>query len=200
MPPTATRANDGSPEPSRDLVAVGPGDALIVADGQRDFLPGGALGIARGDEVVPILNRRLAHFAARGATTVATRDWHPPNHVSFRSRGGPWPPHCVLAAPGRLLVEFGLRRAHGAEAGLLAARSAYIAGFAGTSNVLAGPLYGIPLFGTMAHSFVQAHEAEDLAFERFAEALPRQATLLIDTYDTAEGARAAVRKAAGGPR
>jgi nicotinate phosphoribosyltransferase len=102
----------------------------------------------------------------------------------------------VLAAPDKLLVEFGLRRAHGAEAGLTAARSSYIAGFAGTSNVLAGSRFGIPLFGTMAHSFVQAHDAEDVAFERFAEALPQQATLLVDTYDTEQGAFAAVRAAA----
>ena len=59
---------------------------------------------------------------------------------------------CVLAAPGKLLVDFGLRRAHGAEAGLLAARSAYLAGFAGSATVLAGQRYGIPTFGTMAHS------------------------------------------------
>lgn len=103
---------------------------------------------------------------------------------------------CVLAAPGKLLVEFGLRRAHGAEAGLMAARASYVAGFSGTSNVLAAPRFGIPLFGTMAHSFVQAHDVEEAAFERFAEALPQQATLLIDTYDTEEGARAAVRAAA----
>ena len=69
----------------------------------------------------------------------------------------------VLMAPDKLLVDFGLRRAHGAEAGLLAARATHIAGFAGTSNVLAGQQFGIPMFGTMAHSFVQAHDDETLA-------------------------------------
>jgi len=94
----------------------------------------------------------------------------------------------VLVAPGKRLVDFGLRRAHGAEAGLLAARAAYLAGYAGTATVLAGQRFGIPLFGTMAHSFVQAHASERLAFERFARAYPDGATLLIDTYDTEAGA------------
>jgi len=91
---------------------------------------------------------------------------------------------CVLAAPGKLLVDFGLRRAHGAEAGLLAARASYLAGFAGTATVLAEHAFGIPLYGTMAHSFVQAHESEDAAFEAFARSQPNNAILLIDTYDT----------------
>ncbi len=90
----------------------------------------------------------------------------------------------VLVAPDKLLVDFGLRRAHGAEAGLLAARASYIAGFTGTSTVLAGKQFGIPLFGTMAHSFVQAHDNEALAFEHFAHAQPDNVVLLIDTYDT----------------
>ncbi len=91
---------------------------------------------------------------------------------------------CRLAAPGKLLVDFGLRRAHGAEAGVLAARAAYLAGFDGTSNVLAGAQYGMPLYGTMAHSYVQAHRTEALAFEHFARSFPAANTLLIDTYDT----------------
>ena len=94
----------------------------------------------------------------------------------------------VLAAPGKLLVDFGLRRAHGAEAGLLAARASYIAGFAGTATVLAEQEFGIPLYGTMAHSFVQAHDSEVLAFEHFARARPQGIILLIDTYDTEEAA------------
>ncbi|MEK6209060.1 MAG: nicotinate phosphoribosyltransferase [Pseudomonadota bacterium] len=95
---------------------------------------------------------------------------------------------CVLAAPDRLLVDFGLRRAHGAEAGLLAARAAYLAGFGGTATVLAGQRFGIPLYGTMAHSFIQAHTDESLAFEHFARAHPDNTVLLIDTYDTEAGA------------
>ena len=90
----------------------------------------------------------------------------------------------VLTAPGKLLVDFGMRRAHGAEAALFAARASYVAGFSGTSNVLAGAAFDIPTFGTMAHSFIQAHDSEELAFERFARAQPENVTLLIDTYDT----------------
>ena len=98
----------------------------------------------------------------------------------------------VLAAPNRTLIDFGLRRAHGAEAGLLAARAAYIAGFAGTATVLAGKMFGIPIFGTMAHAFIQAHDDETLAFERFARSRPDNLVLLIDTYDTEAGARKVV--------
>jgi nicotinate phosphoribosyltransferase len=98
----------------------------------------------------------------------------------------------VLAAPGKLMVDFGLRRAHGAEAGLLAARASYIAGFAGTATVLAGKLFGIPIFGTMAHSYIQAHDDEAEAFEKFALARPDNLTLLIDTYDTQAAARKVV--------
>ncbi len=99
---------------------------------------------------------------------------------------------CVLAAPGKLLVDFGMRRAHGGEAGLLAARASYLAGFDGSSTVLAEPAFGVPIFGTMAHSFVQAHELESLAFTHFAHAQPNNVVLLIDTYDTEAAARKVV--------
>jgi nicotinate phosphoribosyltransferase len=102
---------------------------------------------------------------------------------------------CVLAAPDRLLVDFGLRRAHGAEAGLLAARAAYLAGFGGTATVLAGERFGIPLYGTMAHSYVQAHDDESTALADFARGHPDNTTLLIDTYDTEAGARKVVELA-----
>ena len=98
----------------------------------------------------------------------------------------------VLAAPGKLLVDFGLRRAHGAEAGLLAARASYVAGFAGTATMLAEERFDIPLYGTMAHSFVEAHDSEILAFEHFARARPQGIVLLIDTYDTEHAAETAV--------
>lgn len=96
----------------------------------------------------------------------------------------------VLVADGRMLVDFGMRRAHGAEAALFAARSAYAAGFTGTSNVLAGQMFGIPIFGTMAHSYVMAHDDEAEAFTRFATTLPAdRLVLLVDTYDTLEAVR-----------
>ena len=97
-----------------------------------------------------------------------------------------------LAAPDKLLVDFGLRRAHGAEAGLLSARASYLAGLNGSSTVLAGLKWGIPLFGTMAHAFVQAHDRETDAFENFARSHPRAATMLIDTFDTEAAARSLV--------
>jgi nicotinate phosphoribosyltransferase len=99
--------------------------------------------------------------------------------------------HVRRAAPGKRLIDFGLRRAHGAEAGLLAARAAWIAGFDGTATALAAPRFGIPVFGTMAHSFVQAHDSESEAFAHFAAAFPENAVLLVDTYDTVEGTRRA---------
>ena len=103
---------------------------------------------------------------------------------------------CVLAAPDKQLVDFGLRRSHGAEAGLLAARATYIAGFAGSSTVLAALLFNIPIFGTMAHSFIQAHDDEMTAFENFARSQKDNVVLLIDTYDTEAGARKVVELAA----
>lgn len=102
---------------------------------------------------------------------------------------------CVLAAPGRLLVDFGMRRAHAGEAGLLAARASYLAGFDGSSTVLAEPAFGVPIFGTMAHSFVQAHQLEMQAFEDFAHAQPENVVLLIDTYETEAAAHKVVQLA-----
>ncbi len=93
----------------------------------------------------------------------------------------------VIAARGRRLVDFGLRRSQGLDASLVAARSSYLAGFVGTSNVLAGCRYQIPLYGTMAHSYVMAHDREREAFEHFVELFPRLSTLLVDTYDTVRG-------------
>ncbi|MDE3119160.1 MAG: nicotinate phosphoribosyltransferase [Nitrospirota bacterium] len=98
----------------------------------------------------------------------------------------------VLLAQGKPLIDFGLRRAHGAEAGLLAARASYLAGFVGTATVLAGAQFNIPVYGTMAHSFVQAHTDESDAFERFARSHPDNVVLLLDTYDTEAAAEKVV--------
>jgi nicotinate phosphoribosyltransferase len=114
------------------------------------------------------------------------------NLLQFQSMVATKAARSVLVAPGKQLVDFGLRRAQGAEAGLLAARAAYVAGFAGTATVLAGAKFGLPLFGTMAHSFIQAHADEAQAFARFAEVYPDGATLLIDTYDTEQAAHKVV--------
>ncbi len=98
----------------------------------------------------------------------------------------------VQSAKGRAVIEFGLRREHGIDAGMKVARSSYIAGCQGTSNVLAGMAYGIPIFGTMAHSFVMSFEKEIDAFRAFAKTFPTKTTLLIDTYNDMAGAEKAV--------
>ncbi len=102
---------------------------------------------------------------------------------------------CVIAAGGAPLIEFGMRRAHGADAAMIAARASVIAGFEATANVLAGMRDGLPLAGTMAHSFVLAHEAEAIAFEHFGHANPGHTAFVIDTYDTEQGAHRAVAAA-----
>jgi nicotinate phosphoribosyltransferase len=94
---------------------------------------------------------------------------------------------CYGAARGRRLVDFGLRRSQGADAGLIAARSSYLAGFDGSASVLAGKRYNIPLFGTMAHSFIMVHESEREGYANFARTFPHLTTLLVDTYDTLRG-------------
>ncbi|HZT47326.1 MAG TPA: nicotinate phosphoribosyltransferase [Hyphomicrobiaceae bacterium] len=114
------------------------------------------------------------------------------NVVHFQSLIAAKAARMVLAAPGKLLVDFGLRRAHGADAGLMAARASYIAGFAGTATMLAGKLFGIPIYGTMAHSFVQAWDDEAEAFAAFARSRPENLILLIDTYDTEAAAHKVV--------
>jgi nicotinate phosphoribosyltransferase len=97
----------------------------------------------------------------------------------------------VHAAKGKSIIEFGLRREHGIDAGMKVARCSYIAGCQGTSNVMAGLKYGIPVFGTMAHSFVMSYETEIDAFRAFAKTFPNKSTLLIDTYNDLAGAEKA---------
>ena len=98
-----------------------------------------------------------------------------------------------IAAKGKTLVDFGLRRAHSPMAGLLSARACYIGGFNGTSNLQTGMLYGIPVFGTMAHSYIMVFDQEEEAFRAFAKSFPDRVFLLIDTYDTVEGAKKALK-------
>jgi len=81
-------------------VELGRHDAVLIVDVQVDFLPGGNLGVRRGDEVVPALNRYVAAAGRKSLPVFASRDWHPQNHCSFRARGGPWPEHCVAGTPG----------------------------------------------------------------------------------------------------
>jgi nicotinate phosphoribosyltransferase len=122
------------------------------------------------------------------------------NLLNFQSMIASKAARCRLAAGPRVLVDFGMRRAHGAEAALLAARACYIAGFDATATVEAGRRFGIPITGTMAHSFIQAHDDEAAAFRNFAGIHPRGLTLLIDTYDTLRAARHVVAMVQAGVR
>ena len=114
------------------------------------------------------------------------------NQVNLQSLIATKAARCVHAAGGRAVVDFALRRAHGIDAGMKVARASYLAGFTGTSNVRAGQEYGIPIVGTMAHSFVSSFEREMDAFRAFIASFPNNSILLIDTYDTLAGARKAV--------
>ena len=117
------------------------------------------------------------------------------NQINLQSLIATKAARCVDAAKGRAVVDFSLRRTHGTDAGMKVARASYIAGFAGTSNVKAGQQYGIPIVGTMAHSFVSSFENEIEAFRAFAASFPNHSILLIDTYDTIAGAHKAVEVA-----
>jgi nicotinate phosphoribosyltransferase len=114
--------------------------------------------------------------------------------VNFQTMVASRAARLVTAAGGKPVVEFGARRAHGSEAGIFASRAAWIAGCAGTSNVIAGKMFGIPTYGTQAHSWVMAYENESEAFARFLDVFPDRATLLLDTY----AVRAALRKIIAG--
>ena len=107
------------------------------------------------------------------------------NIVHFQTTIASKAARCVIAAQGRQLIDFGMRRAHEAAAALLAARAAYLAGFDATATVEAGRRFGIPLSGTLAHSFIEAHDGEEQAFRNFVSSSPQPTTLLIDTYDSA---------------
>ncbi len=86
--------------PERTVIELIQGDALIIVDAQNDFLPGGALAVPQSDEILPILNHYIAAFEKRQLPIYMTRDWHPPDHCSFKEYGGPWPTHCVAGTDG----------------------------------------------------------------------------------------------------
>ncbi|MCS7246351.1 MAG: nicotinate phosphoribosyltransferase [Thermomicrobium sp.] len=134
----------------------------------------------------PILEVEAPIDQAQLVETLVLNAIHYPTLVATKAA------RCRLAAPGKTLVDFGLRRTPSLEAGLAAARAAYLAGFAATSNVLAGARYGIPVSGTVAHSFIESFPSELEAFRAFARTYPGDPILLIDTYDTLRGAEHAV--------
>lgn len=137
----------------------------------------------------PILEVQAPIIEAQLAETVIVNAIHFPTLVATKAA------RCVAAAPGKTLIDFGLRRTPSIDAGLAVARATYLAGFAATSNVLAGARYGIPVAGTVAHSFIEAFPSEIDAFRAFAATFPGPVTLLIDTYDTLRGAQHAVEVA-----
>lgn len=110
------------------------------------------------------------------------------NQIHLQSLAATKAARVVMACRGRLMVDYGSRRSHGTDAALKVGRATYLAGGGGTSNVAAGKLYGVPIFGTMAHSFIEAHPDELSAFKAFAAEFP-ETTLLVDTYDTLDGVR-----------
>ncbi len=120
------------------------------------------------------------------------------NTIQFESLIASKAVRSYLVSKGAKLVDFGFRRAHGIEAGILAARASYIAGFDGTSNVEAGRQFGIPVVGTMAHSYVMIFDKEEDSFRAFAKLYPENAIFLIDTYDTLEAAKKVVEIAREG--
>jgi nicotinate phosphoribosyltransferase len=167
----------------RDL---GPGLAARLADltftGDVDAMPEGT--VCFPDEPLARITAPLPE-----AQLVESRLM---NLIHFQTLVASKAARVVLAAAGRPVIDFGMRRAHGAEAALLAARAAYLAGMAGSSTVLAGLRFGIPLYGTMAHSYVQAHADEAEAFREFARARRGPVVLLLDTYDTERAASTVV--------
>lgn len=159
------------------------GDAFLIVDVQNDFLPQGALGVPRGDEVIPVLNAWIDRFTAAGLPVFATRDWHPPAHASFREHGGPWPPHCIAHTPGA-----------GFPAGLLLPAATVVvskgtmtedpgySAFAGTG--LAEQLRGAGVrrlfVGGLATDYCVLHTVRDARAEGFEVVLLADATHPVD--------------------
>jgi nicotinate phosphoribosyltransferase len=137
----------------------------------------------------PLLEVQGPIVEAQLAETVIVNAIHFPTLVATKAA------RCVASAPNAGLIDFGLRRTPSIDAGLAVARAAYLAGFASTSNVLAGERYGIPVAGTVAHSFIEIFPTETEAFRAFAATFPGPVTLLIDTYDTERGAHHAAQVA-----
>jgi nicotinate phosphoribosyltransferase len=159
--------------------------AQLRFDGDLDAIPEGTVAFA-GEPLLRVSGSRIVCQIAESFLL---------NQVCFQTMVASKAVRMVQAAAGRPVVDFGFRRAHGSEAGLWAARSAWIGGFAGTATVAAGYEWGIPTSGTMAHSYVLAYASEVEAFRAFLRDHPNRSTLLIDTYESLAGARAAVEAA-----
>jgi nicotinate phosphoribosyltransferase len=159
--------------------------ATVEFTGRLDAVPEGTVVHARE----PILRVEGDLLTCQLAETLLL------NQVNFQTLIATKASRIVTAAAGRPVVDFGFRRAHGADAGVLAARAAYIGGCAATATVAAGSLYGVPTTGTMAHSYILSFRTDVEAFVAFLSHHPHRSTLLIDTHDTLAGARAAIAAA-----
>jgi nicotinamidase/pyrazinamidase len=167
-------------------------DALLIVDVQRDFLPGGSLAVARGDEVVPVLNRYLELARRAGWPVFASRDWHPANHCSFHAQGGTWPPHCVAGTAGAAFAP-GLRLPGDAVIVDKATRpeaDAYSA-FAGTrlAAMLRERGVGRLLVGGLATDYCVLNTVRDAIEEGFEVRLLGDAIRAVDVRP-GDGARA----------
>lgn len=184
-----------------DATAIpAPGDALLIVDVQQDFLPGGALAVAAGDQVVAPLNRYAAEFERHGLPVLATRDWHPPDHCSFAARGGPWPPHCVAGTPGAAFAT-GLRLPAGAEVVSKATEpdaDAY-SGFQGTDLTARLRARGVRrvLIGGLASDYCVRATALDALAAGFAVVVLGDAVRAVD-LQAGDGARALAELTARG--
>jgi nicotinamidase/pyrazinamidase len=173
----------------------GPGDALLIVDVQRDFLPGGGLGVPEGDRVVPVLNRYIDRFARAVRPVYATRDWHPQGHCSFAAQGGPWPPHCIAGTPG---ADFAPGLALPADAVVVSkadtvGEDAY-SGFEGTDLAARLKADGVRrLFvGGLATDYCVLNTVKDALAEGFAVELLTDAIRAVD-LKPGDGERAEVR-------
>jgi nicotinamidase/pyrazinamidase len=177
-----------------------PGDALLVVDVQNDFLPGGSLAVARGDEVVPVLNEYLQRFVAQRLPVIATRDWHPADHCSFAAQGGRWPPHCVAGTKG---AEFAAGLLLPAAASVISKacerdQEAY-SGFAGTDLAERLRQAGITrvFIGGLATDYCVLNTVGDALAAGFRVVLLVDAVRAVDVQP-GEGARALAQMSAQG--
>jgi nicotinamidase/pyrazinamidase len=171
--------------------------ALIAVDVQRDFLPGGALGVRRGDEVIPA----LLGLAPGADIVVATRDFHPPDHVSFSTRGGPWPPHCVIGTPGAALApEVDAMASFIVSKGADAEREAY-SGFDGTglADMLRARRVTRVIVGGLATDYCVKATAIAASEAGFDTEVVTDAVRAVDVTD-GDGTRALEAMAAAGVR
>jgi nicotinamidase/pyrazinamidase len=196
----ATIDADESEPRSNDRLRLHPDDALLIVDLQRDFLPGGALPVPGGDAVVMPVNNCIARFLQHGLPVYASRDWHPEQHCSFRSAGGPWPPHCVAGSAGAAFAD-ALRLPGDAQVvskGTAASQDAYSA-FGGTdlhARLRARHVLRLFVAGLATDYCVQASVLDALALG-YLVVVVRDAVAAVE-MQAGDGERALQRMCAAG--